>query len=65
MKNWRALLFVTAELLMLAGVFYFWIQSENDHFNVTTQKVFPWIAGLCGVLFIGGIYWFGSSRKKW
>lgn len=64
-QNWRALLFVIFELLALIGVFYFWISSESDRYSVSTQKIFPWVAGACGVAFIAGIYIFNAARKKW
>lgn len=65
MKNWKAILFVAFEILSVIGIFFFWINSENDRYSVTTQKIFPWIAGLCVVLFIGGIVVFNNARKKW
>lgn len=63
--NWRALLFVIFEIASLVGIFFFWISSESDSYSVTTQKIFPWIAGLCGVAFIAGIFIFNAARKKW
>lgn len=63
--NWRALLFVIFEIASLAGIFFFWISSESESYSVTTQKIFPWVAGLCGVFFVGGIFLFNKSRKKW
>lgn len=64
-KRFKAILFVSALVLSLAGVFYFWILSESDSVSVTWQKILPWVAGLCVVSFIGLILWFNAARKKW
>lgn len=63
-KYWRATLFVAVLILLLfIGVMAF-------HFEETANKPFwyntwPYIGVVCIALFIGGIWWFTSSKKKW
>jgi len=63
-KRLKAILFASALVLSLAGVFFFWILSESDSVSVTWQKTLPWVSGACVALFIGLILWFNASRKK-
>lgn len=60
----KSILFVAFELIMLAGVFFCLIEGDNDHFNVNTQIILPYIAIPCGLLFIGGIWWYAATNQQ-
>lgn len=63
-KYWRAILFTVGfiGLLIVAVMGWHWEETAKSPFWYT---MWPYFSILAILLFIGGIKWFDSTRKKW